>query len=233
MKNSVFITGTDTDAGKTYVSVLLLQLLNDTGLITVGLKPISAGCELVEVSPGNEQLRNADALALQSAASLKLEYDVINPIAFAPPIAPHIAAKEADVKITTQALTAHYQSVQEGNQADFTLVEGAGGWRLPLSVEQNEQVFLSDFVVAQQLPTILVVGMKLGCLNHALLTYEQLMRDGAKIVGWIANSIDSDMIYYQENLATLQACIDAPLLSEVANGASAFSKPEALIRLFK
>ena len=173
MKNSVFITGTDTDAGKTYVSVLLLQLLNDTGLITVGLKPISAGCELVEVSPGNEQLRNADALALQSAASLKLEYDVINPIAFAPPIAPHIAAKEADVKITTQALTAHYQSVQEGYQADFTLVEGAGGWRLPLSVEQNEQVFLSDFVVAQQLPTILVVGMKLGCLNHALLTYER------------------------------------------------------------
>ncbi|MFB0912085.1 MAG: dethiobiotin synthase [Glaciecola sp.] len=222
---SVFITGTDTDAGKTYVSVLLLHAINGRGLKSIGFKPIAAGCE--QTAQG---LRNDDALHLQSAASHKVCYEKVNPIALFPPIAPHIAAAQAGVNIDMQCVADTLKKLHN-EDADFLLVEGAGGWRLPTfipllsngigestSAEVNgtkKIAFLSDFVVQAKLPVILVIGMKLGCLNHAVLTFEQIKRDNCDIVGWFANQVDPSMRCYAENLASLHSLLDAPFLGEV------------------
>jgi dethiobiotin synthetase len=222
---TVFITGTDTDAGKTYVSSLLLKAVNQKGLRSVGFKPIAAGCE--QTADG---LRNEDALALQSAASVKLPYDLINPISFEPPIAPHIAAAQLQQEIDMGLVLASLNKLQNEN-ADLLLVEGAGGWRLPVimptllsvsrsslnanKVHNSEVVYLSDFVSERQLPVVLVVGMKLGCLNHAALTLEQIKRDNCVVIGWIANQVDPNMDCYALNLASLHALLDAPFLGEV------------------
>lgn len=225
---SVFVTGTDTDAGKTYVSVLLLHAINNTGLKSIAFKPISAGCE--QTSQG---LRNEDALHLQAAASHKIPYDEVNPITLLPPIAPHIAAAQAGENIDMQRVADTLQKLHT-EEADFLLIEGAGGWRLPTLIPSvsnkivlsestqlnntNEVEFLSDFVAEAKLPVILVVGMKLGCLNHAVLTFEQIKRDNCDIVGWFANQIDPNMSCYTENLASLHALLDAPFLGEVKHG---------------
>jgi dethiobiotin synthetase len=228
---SVFITGTDTDAGKTYVSVLLLNAINAAGFKTMGFKPIAAGCE--QTTHG---LRNDDALNLQAAASHKVPYAMVNPIAFSPPIAPHIAAAQMGVKIDMQRVANTLNALQN-EDADFLIIEGAGGWRLPISLpstplgsslpsasddskctqlNDNKKVaFLSDFVANTKLSVILVVGMKLGCLNHAVLTFEQIKRDNCDIIGWVANQIDPNMSCYAENLASLHALLDAPFLAEV------------------
>jgi len=224
---SVFITGTDTDAGKTYVSELLLKSVNKAGLKTIGFKPIAAGCE--QTSDG---LRNDDALKLQAAANFKLPYDSINPIALAPPIAPHIAAAQLGQTIDMDLILKSLINLQN-EAADFLLVEGAGGWRLPISVpalandskksnsetsaDKSKVAYLSDFVANNKLPVILVVGMKLGCLNHAALTFEQIKRDNCRVVGWIANQVDSNMAFYSENLDSLHAILDAPYLGEVCH----------------
>ncbi|AEP29478.1 dethiobiotin synthase [Brumicola nitratireducens] len=227
---SVFITGTDTDAGKTFVSVLLLEAINRAGFRTSGFKPIAAGCEQTA-----EGLRNDDALNLQRASSHKLPYNMINPIALAAPIAPHIAAHNLGTRIDMQLVSKTLAALQE-EDIDFLLVEGAGGWRLPtflpslkplLNEKEHEDEpqkqpqkaeFLSEFVAQAKLPVILVVGMKLGCLNHAALTFEQIKRDNCELVGWIANQVDPDMDCYAENLASLHALIDAPFLAEVKHG---------------
>jgi dethiobiotin synthetase len=227
---SVFITGTDTDAGKTFVSVLLLEAISRAGFRTSAFKPIAAGCE--QTSKG---LRNDDALNLQRASSHKLPYNMVNPIALAAPIAPHIAAHNLGTRIDMQLVSKTLAALQE-EDTDFLLVEGAGGWRLPtflpslkpfLSEKEYEDEcqkqpqkaeFLSEFVAQAKLPVILVVGMKLGCLNHAALTFEQIKRDNCKLVGWIANQVDPDMDCYAENLASLHALIDAPFLAEVKHG---------------
>ena len=229
---SVFITGTDTDAGKTYVSVLLLEAINRAGFKTSGFKPIAAGCE--QTSQG---LRNDDALNLHKASSHKVPYNMVNPIALAAPIAPHIAAHKLGIKIDMQLVSNTLTLLQE-EDIDFLLVEGAGGWRLPTFLpslqplqpasekahldERQKQPqkaeFLSEFVAQAKLPVILVVGMKLGCLNHAALTFEQIKRDNCELVGWIANQVDPDMECYSENLASLHALIDAPFLAEVKHG---------------
>lgn len=205
-KNIFFISGTDTDVGKTYVSDLLLRTLAQAGKSTLGFKPISAGCEQ---TPSG--LRNEDALILQAAGSVRAEYDDINPIAFAPAIAPHIAAEQAGESIELSKLQTHYEKMQS-YQADVLLIEGAGGWRLPLNRKGN---YLSDFVLQNQLPVILVVGMRLGCLNHAMLTVQAIERDGLTCVGWIANQLSDDMPVYAENLATLRDIMPAPLIAEV------------------
>jgi dethiobiotin synthetase len=222
---SVFITGTDTDAGKTYVSVLLLHAINCGGFKSIGFKPIAAGCEQT-----NQGLRNEDALYLQSAASHKISYEKVNPIALFPPIAPHIAAAQAGETINMQYVADTLKQLHN-EDADFLLVEGAGGWRLPTlipslsngvggskraEVNDTQKVeFLSDFVAQAKLPVILVVGMKLGCLNHAVLTFEQIKRDNCDVVGWFANQVDPSMTCYSENLASLHALLDAPFLGEV------------------
>ena len=201
-----FIAGTDTDVGKTFVASGILQCANARGLSTAGYKPISAGCELTD-----EGLRNEDALVLQANSSLDLQYDEVNPIAFADPVAPHLAAKRSNTAISIEDVSNGYRVLVQ-KSPEFLLVEGAGGWRLPLD---NNGHFLSDFVTQQKLPVILVVGMKLGCLNHAMLTIEAIERDGLKVVGWVANFVDPQMLYQEDNVKTLKSLIHAPCLGEV------------------
>jgi len=204
-KHSFFIAGTDTDAGKTLVSTGILEWGNRQGLRTIGLKPVAAGCD--ETPDG---LRNSDALLLQRAASVELSYDQVNPVALLPPIAPHIAAAQAGRTLSADRLAALCRGSMM-KPADLLLVEGAGGWRVPLSSRE----MLSRVPQLLNLPVILVVGMKLGCLNHAVLTAEAIVRDGLQLAGWVANRIDPDMSCYAENLETLKGMLRAPLLGEI------------------
>ncbi|MFT5541011.1 MAG: dethiobiotin synthetase [Glaciecola sp.] len=213
---TVFITGTDTDAGKTYVSVLLLKAINQKCFKTIAFKPIAAGCEQTV-----QGLQNDDALQLQTAANVSIPYNLANPIALEPAIAPHIAAaqlgKPIDMLLVSKTL-ADLQCLT----ADLLLIEGAGGWRLPVALpalDKSARIkFLSEFVMEHKMSVVLVVGMKLGCLNHAALTFEQIKRDGCQLVGWVANQIDPNMLNYAENLKSLAALIDAPMLAEVTHG---------------
>lgn len=205
MQKAFFITGTDTDVGKTYVAHQLLNSAQAQGFRTLGYKPVSAGCEW-----RNERLENDDALVLLSASNVGASLEEVNPIAFAPPIAPHIAAQLAGKTISVNDIVNGYRHLQSYS-ADVLLMEGAGGWRLPLS--NNTQ--MPEAVKALKLPVIIVVGMRLGCLNHAILTAEAIQHDGLEIAGWVANKIDPNMPYYKENLATLDATMPAPRLGEI------------------
>lgn len=206
MKQKYFIAGTDTDAGKTLIAAGLLNKAKSEGLSTVGLKPIAAGCEETP-----EGLRNDDALMLMAQSTEELPYEQVNPIAFAPPIAPHIAGQQLRRPLSAGRIVGLLRGVLMINRAQFTLVEGAGGYRVPLNPKET----LADVTKELNLPVILVVGMKLGCLNHALLTVEAIHRDGLKLAGWIANRVDEDMAVYEENIETLHAMIQAPCLGEV------------------
>lgn len=205
MAAAYFIAGTDTDVGKTTVAAGLLHAAQLAGLSTLGAKPVASGCE---VTP--KGLRNADALALIAQSSIKLPYEQINPFAFEPAIAPHLAAREADIELSVQGLLGPMREIL-ARQADFTLIEGAGGWRVPLSHHAN----LSDLAVALKLPVILVVGVRLGCINHALLSAEAIARDGLQLAGWVANIIDSRTSRLEENLASLAERLPAPCLGRV------------------
>lgn len=205
MSPDYFITGTDTDVGKTTVAAGLLQAARAAGLSTAAGKPVASGCE---VTP--EGLRNADALALMAQCTLALSYEEVNPVAFEPAIAPHIAAREAGVALTVQALLTPMQHILR-QRADFTLIEGAGGWRVPLSGQDS----LSDVAQGLDLPVILVVGVRLGCISHALLTAEAIAQDGLQLAGWVANIIDPKTSRLEENLATLAERLPAPCLGRV------------------
>lgn len=205
MKYRFFIAGTDTDVGKTFVSVALLQAANSKGLSTAALKPVAAGCE-----PVDGVLRNKDALALQQVMSADLPYEQVNPVALAEPIAPHIAANLCHTELSVAGSVAACLPVLEGG-SDFVLVEGAGGWRVPL----NERESLSDLAQTLSLPVVLVVGMRLGCINHALLTVEAIHSDGVPIGGWVANQVDDNMSVLKENIATLNQRIRAPYLGHI------------------
>lgn len=198
-----FITGTDTDAGKTHVTSLLLKLLAQHKKNAIGFKPLAAGCEMAF-----DQLVNADALMLMESATVSAKYDVINPFAFAPPIAPHIAAEQVGVTITLDKLSSAYTTLKQQG-AEYLLTEGAGGWALPI----NDTHYLYDWVKAEQLPVILVVGMKLGCLNHALLTAAHMQSLGINCVGWVANQVDPTMDEYQANLDSLKSRLPFPILA--------------------
>ena len=205
MNQTYFVTGTDTDVGKTVCCAALLQAAKQQGFSTLAYKPIAAGCESTP-----EGLRNEDALILQHNSSVAVDYNLINPIAFKQPIAPHIAAELENQPINIEQVTAGLQKLQQ-QQSDLLIVEGAGGWHLPIN---NEQL-LSEWVVEQKLPVILVVGMKLGCLNHAMLTYQTLINEGVKVVGWIANQLSTEMPFYQQNLQWLTQKFSAPLIAEI------------------
>ncbi len=211
MAQAFFITGTDTDAGKTSVAAGLLCAAKQQGCSTLAMKPVASGCDM-----STEGLRNSDALALIAQSTVPLPYAQINPYAFAPAIAPHIAAQEAGVELSVADLYRAAQIILQ-EQADFTLIEGAGGWRVPISATE----FLSDFAIALQLPVILVVGVKLGCINHALLSAQAILSDGLKLAGWVANVVDPNCARLAENLATLQQLMPAPCLAEVPHLASA------------
>jgi dethiobiotin synthetase len=203
--SAYFIAGTDTDVGKTTVAAGLLHAAALKGLSTLGAKPVASGCEVTA-----KGLRNSDALALMAASSVKLSYAQINPVAFEPAIAPHIAAREAGVALTVGSLLGPMRHVLAQN-ADFTLIEGAGGWRVPLSDQAN----LSDLAIALKLPVILVVGVRLGAISHTLLSAEAIARDGLHLVGWVANIIAPKTARLEENLATLAERLPAPCLGRV------------------
>lgn len=205
MAYSFFIAGTDTDVGKTFVSVALLTAAKQRQLTTAALKPVSAGCQLTD-----DGLRNDDALALQKAITVDLPYSTVNPVAFEPPIAPHIAAANIGQSIQLDDLLLQCQPAL-ATDVDFTLVEGAGGWRVPLNPHES----LADLAKAFAFPVVLVVGMRLGCLNHALLTVEAIERDGLTLAGWVANQIDPDMPETQANLATLAHRFACPCLGHI------------------
>ena len=211
MAQAFFITGTDTDAGKTSVAAGLLCAAKQQGCSTLAMKPVASGCDM-----STEGLRNSDALALIAQSTVQLPYTQINPYAFAPAIAPHIAAQEAGVELSVAGLYRAAQVILQ-EQADFILIEGAGGWRVPISATE----FLSDFAIALQLPVILVVGVKLGCINHALLTAQAIINDGLELAGWVANVVDPSCARLAENLATLQQLMPAPCLAEVPHLTSA------------
>lgn len=204
----LFITATDTDAGKTYVAQTIIAALVDKGLKVAAFKPISAGCEKVTTDHG-EQLINEDALLLSAQANCQQGIEQINPIAFEEPIAPHIAAQKQNYDIDLALLRKHYDYIVS-NEHDVVLTEGAGGWRLPLGGGR----YLSEFAQITQQQVILVVNMKLGCLNHAVLTHESILSDGLHCVGWVANCPET-MAYLDENIAELEQLLPMPLLAKL------------------
>lgn len=203
-KQAFFVTGTDTGVGKTMISAGLLLAARQRGLSTAALKPVAAGCDMT-----TDGLRNEDALLLQSVITQDLAYEQINPVAFEPAIAPHIAAQQAKRLLSVDRLTGFCRGVL--NTADLTLVEGAGGWRVPLNPTET----LADLAKVLQLPVVLVVGIRLGCISHALLTVEAIARDGVQLAGWVANCVDSDMPFQQDNIASIAQRIAAPCLAVV------------------
>lgn len=205
MAKRFFIAGTDTDVGKTAIAASLLVAANQRGLRTLALKPVAAGA--VQTAQG---LRNDDALILQSQMTVPLSYEQINPVVFEPAIAPHIAARQANRRMTISQLAGFCRGTLM-TAHDFGVIEGAGGWRVPL----NDRETLAGLALELQLPVILVVGMKLGCLNHALLTAEAIRSDGLALAGWVANMIDPAMSCAEENIDTLKTLLPAPCLGTV------------------
>lgn len=201
MTRTYFITGTDTEIGKTYVACALLHAFRGQGLTAIGMKPVAAGTDAAG--------HNDDVEALIAASSLALPRDRVNSYCFADPVAPHIAAAEAGVTIGSDRIR---QALDElAGQADVVVVEGVGGFVVPLA----EGFDAADLAGALGIPLILVVGMRLGCLNHALLTVEAIRARGLPLAGWIANRVDPAMSRFDENLAALKARIHAPLLGVV------------------
>ena len=201
IKQAYFVTGTDTGVGKTRVSAALISAFKAHDHRVLGMKPIAAGTVLVD-----EKYQNEDVIMLSDAANVSAPADLINPYLFDPPIAPHIAAAQAGVSISLETIQAAFIQLQ--SLAEVVIVEGAGGFLVPLDDQQD----MGDLAKCLQLPMILVVGMRLGCLNHALLTVEAIQSRGLTLAGWVANHIDPDMLCVEENLASLRQRIPAPCL---------------------
>ncbi len=194
-----FITGTDTGVGKTQVTAALLLAAKAHGLRSLGVKPVAAGCV-----PADGRLVNEDALLLQRCSSQSPDYAAVNPVALEPAIAPHIAAERAGISLRATALADQVRA-QEASGADVLLVEGAGGWLVPL----NQTETMADLAVALGYPVILVVGMRLGCINHALLAAQAIRASGLELVGWVANSVAAEMDCLAENVRTLEQRLPA------------------------
>ncbi|AKJ42783.1 ATP-dependent dethiobiotin synthetase BioD 1 [Pragia fontium] len=199
-----FVTGTDTDVGKTVASCALLQAFSSASYRVAGYKPIASGSQIT-----SSGLRNSDALALQRYSSVSLTYPEVNPLTLLEPTSPHIASRLEQRPIVVEQLSAGLTHLKQ--KADIVVVEGAGGWFTPLSDRQN----LSDWVTQQQISVILVVGMKLGCINHALLTQQALLSAGVHFSGWIANNIQAPNKHYSAYLETLKQRLTAPMIGEI------------------
>lgn len=203
-----FIAGTDTGIGKTHASAALLHALRAEGACATGMKPVASGCFVTA-----EGLRSEDALALREASSAPLPaYALSNPVALREPLSPHLAAAHDGVTIAMPKLREAFDALCASH--DAVVVEGVGGWRVPLA----PGLFASDIARTWELPVIFVVGLKLGCLNHALLSAEAIRADGCRLAGWIANRIDPAMDAAEENLATLRALLGAPCLGVLPHG---------------
>jgi dethiobiotin synthetase len=201
---SLFVTGTDTGVGKTLAACALLHRLRSRGLRALGMKPVAAGVEPTADGPVN-----ADVVALRHASSWPAPLRQVNPYCFEPPVAPHLAAAAAGLRIEIEPIRQAFEALRRS--ADAIVVEGVGGFLVPL----NEREDAGDLAVALALPVVLVVGMRLGCLNHALLTRQAILARSLPLAGWIANSIDPAMARFQENLQALRERIDAPLLGVI------------------
>lgn len=205
MKQSYFIIGTDTNVGKTYVASLLIQQFVAAGYQTVGMKPIASGC----VFDAKGELINDDVQALNVASNVSAPLNLINPYHFSPAIAPHIAAELAGISMQIEVIQQAYAQLTK--LAEVVIVEGAGGFFVPINATQT----LADVAVQLQIPIILVIGIKLGCINHALLTVDAIQARGLILAGWVANQIEPEMPMFEENLSSLTQRIAAPCLGVV------------------
>jgi len=228
MRRDFFITGTDTGVGKTLITAGLLRRLRESGLKVAGMKPVAAGSIAGAEGPAND-----DALLLQAESSERHPYAIVNPWLFEPPIAPHIAADEAGISIGAARITAAFETLRAG--ADVVLAEGAGGFLVPLDSSRS----FAEIPKLLGMDVILVVGLRLGCLNHALLTVEAIAARGLALAGWVGNHIDPGFARFDANVATLEARIPAPCLGivphmaqpDVAAAAAALSGASRLGRI--
>jgi len=198
----IFVTGTDTGVGKTLVSVSLVKALALHGRRVAAMKPIASGSDRTA-----QGLRNADALALAEASNVQVPYQTINPYCFEPPISPHIAAEEAGIQIDLSVIKTQFESLCSA--ADVVVVEGAGGWYAPISPTAS----MADLPIALGVPVLIVVGLRLGCLNHALLTKRAVEADGAKLAGWVGSCVDPAFERVSENLSHLQNALGSEALA--------------------
>ncbi len=208
-----FITGTDTGVGKTRTSCALIHALRRAGHPrVVGMKPVAAGCDWIDGAGGHPgHWLNEDVAQLRAASSLKVPPAFDNPYALPDAVSPHIAARNADVVIDIGHIEASFHALSQ--HADAVVVEGAGGFIVPLHESAHDFTTSADLATRLRLPVILVVGLRLGCINHALLTQEAIARRGLTLAGWVANVIDPDMPEQAANLATLQRHLQAPMLA--------------------
>jgi dethiobiotin synthetase len=204
---ALFVTGTDTGVGKTVVACALVRGLRALGARVAVMKPVASGA-----TPTPAGLRNADALGLIEAAGLALPYGLVNPFCFEEPVSPHIAAKYAGSTVDTGTIAACFSTLAA--QADWVVVEGAGGWLAPI----NDRESMADIAAALALPVLLVVGLRLGCLNHARLTRLAIDAYGLSCAGWIANAIDPLMAHAADNLGTLERVLGEAPLAQVPHG---------------
>jgi dethiobiotin synthetase len=204
-----FVTGTDTGVGKTLVACALLRTYASRGMRVVGMKPVAAGA-----AEQGGKLVNEDVVALKAASSASAADDLVNPYCFAPAVAPHIAAAEAAVTIDIDSIRGAYLALAAAT--DRVIVEGAGGFRVPLGPRTDT----AQLAAALGLPVVLVVGMRLGCINHALLTAEAVRASGLVLAGWIANHVDPRMARADENVASLEERLAAPLVARIAYNAA-------------
>ncbi len=196
-----FITGTDTDVGKTVLTSALLSALVMNDFSAIGVKPLASGATLTP-----EGFRNDDALMLMKHSSVQLPYDQVNPVVFEKPVAPHFLSDDLSAEGLYSALIPAMSA-----DVDYCLVEGVGGWQVPL----NERESMPDFAARLSAPVILIVGVRLGCLNHAMLTVNAIAEKGLVLAGWVANTVDPEMLNIEENIASLTRMIKAPLLGVV------------------
>jgi len=204
MTKGIFITGTDTGIGKTVISCAMLEKLKQMGFRAQGMKPIASGCELTE-----QGLRNEDAEALIENSSFVQSYDLVNPYAFEPPVAPHLIAAELEVGINFDVILENFKQLEVG--MDYVIVEGVGGWQVPI----NEKQTVADLAIKLNLPVVLVVGVRLGAINHAMLTYDAICQSGLDCMGWVANIVEENMLNSNENIEAIQQRIKAPLLAKI------------------
>ncbi|MGZ5006437.1 MAG: dethiobiotin synthase [Methylobacter sp.] len=199
MQQGYFVTGTDTNAGKTWVTIALMHYFKNQGKSVVGMKPVASGCVIQ-----HGRLKNEDALLIQQNASVPVDYDLINPYAYEQPVSPHIAGMNNPVKL--KQLAAKFELLK--TMADVIVVEGAGGWYAPL----NERETVQDLAKLLALPVIVVVAVKLGCINHARLTDQAVKLSGVHCAGWIAVCLEPDMLSEKENIQTIETVLEVPLL---------------------
>ncbi|RMH21620.1 MAG: dethiobiotin synthase [Gammaproteobacteria bacterium] len=199
-----FVAGCDTGVGKTLVSCMILHALNQRGMPAFGMKPVATGCQVIK-----GKTRNQDAMALQRFSSWPVPYEWVNHYAFAPPVAPSIAAKQSDVRVEMHVIRADFCRLRANG--GHVVVESAGGWYTPISDEQ----YMKDIALALDIPVILVVPLKLGCLNQAMLTSRAIRQDGGRLVGWVANQMATDLDHVEEQIGMLDRCLNIPRIASV------------------